>query len=198
MKCKSCNSENIKLLKEGSYTTGSVCLECGFGNVDYNSNGCCGNSNHIHIQFEQSNGTIVQRVACKSCKSLIGGAVKKDKWFESYPKLSNIKYKQIEQEKSDSHRKLSAQILLIRDNIIEAKNDLWWQNYNKYLLTTKWKDKRIAVLKRENDMCQGCHSKKAQHVHHTTYSNLGDELLFQLVALCIDCHSKLHPEKQIS
>lgn len=209
MNCKSCNSENVQLLKEGEYATGWVCLSCGAGMVDYSSDTCCGNPNHTNVKFEQVNKVLVQRVACRSCKSLITGAVKRDKWFNTYPLFSNERHKEIEENKRACRNTLYEYINKIRTDIIERNNKRklqeyeqdnieWWNKYKAYLQTDTWKKKRQMVLERENWICQGCKVNKANHVHHETYQNLGDELLFQLIALCVDCHQKLHPEKQIS
>lgn len=83
------------------------------------------------------------------------------------------------------------------DNLQEKQISDFWAYYNEYLKTQAWQDKRNAVLKRDNYICQGCLKNKAIHVHHTTYDNIYDELLFQLISLCIDCHSKLYPDKNL-
>lgn len=64
-----------------------------------------------------------------------------------------------------------------------------------YYHSEAWREKREKVKRRANRICEGCLEKRAVHVHHLTYDNFGDELLFQLVALCTSCHSKLHPKK---
>ena len=74
----------------------------------------------------------------------------------------------------------------------DEQNEAWWEKYNKYLESPEWRAKRLAVLMRDEWTCQGCLKVKAAHVHHQTYANVGDELLFQLIALCHPCHSKAH------
>jgi hypothetical protein len=69
-------------------------------------------------------------------------------------------------------------------------------SYKEYLRTEKWKAKRILVIQRESNLCEGCRAAPIDEIHHRTYANVGDELLFQLVGLCCVCHSKCHPEKQ--
>ena len=64
--------------------------------------------------------------------------------------------------------------------------------YDEYLRSPEWKAKRQIVIKRENNICQGCMNHQIEEVHHSTYSNIGDELLFQLVGLCSNCHRKTH------
>lgn len=66
------------------------------------------------------------------------------------------------------------------------------KEYRQYLTTKNWKDKRSKVLARANNLCEGCGDRTATEVHHLTYRNVGDELLFELVALCSTCHSKAH------
>lgn len=70
-------------------------------------------------------------------------------------------------------------------------HDRWQAWYAEYLESPKWKAKRAEVMRRDNFTCQGCHGR-ATLVHHLTYANVGDELLFQLIALCKDCHERIH------
>jgi len=52
--------------------------------------------------------------------------------------------------------------------------------------------KRKQVLKRSKGTCEGCLENEASEVHHTSYRNVGNEFLFELVALCCDCHARFH------
>jgi 5-methylcytosine-specific restriction endonuclease McrA len=65
-------------------------------------------------------------------------------------------------------------------------------DYYLYLQSSEWKAKRQAVWERESGLCQGCRAEPIEHVHHSTYSHLFDEPLFQLVGLCENCHRKVH------
>jgi len=58
----------------------------------------------------------------------------------------------------------------------------------------QWRDKRVLVLKRACGMCEGCGQARAREVHHKTYQHLGAEFLFELVALCVECHRRIHSE----
>ena len=69
-------------------------------------------------------------------------------------------------------------------------------SYRDYLSTYQWRAKRRLVIERENNLCEGCRSAPIDDIHHRTYANVGDELLFQLVGLCRSCHTKCHPDKQ--
>lgn len=76
----------------------------------------------------------------------------------------------------------------------EKQQQEWWDWYNRYLESPRWKAKRALVMKRAGGMCEGCLIRPATQVHHTTYKHAGDELLFELVAICADCHRRIHPE----
>lgn len=67
------------------------------------------------------------------------------------------------------------------------------QDYHEYLNSVNWRVIRNKVMARCGGICEGCFDKKAVHVHHKTYDNVFNELMFQLVGLCEDCHAKLHP-----
>lgn len=72
------------------------------------------------------------------------------------------------------------------------KETEWWKQYNAYLKTTAWRIKRQAVLTRANNWCEGCAARAAVEVHHKTYEHAFNEFLFELVAVCKDCHNRLH------
>lgn len=68
-------------------------------------------------------------------------------------------------------------------------------DYHEYLRSPAWARLRRQVLMRCGCVCQGCGAKPAVEVHHLTYERIGEEMLFDLVALCRECHDRLHPEK---
>ncbi len=72
------------------------------------------------------------------------------------------------------------------------------KEYDAYIGSKQWRIRAEKVLKRDKYLCQACGIAKATEVHHRTYSHLYDEPLFDLVSVCEACHSKLHPEEQIS
>lgn len=80
-----------------------------------------------------------------------------------------------------------------------AALDAEWQAwYARYLESPAWRRRRALVLKRANGLCEGCLVKPAVQVHHTTYRNAGDELLWELRAVCMDCHEKCHADRSAS
>lgn len=79
------------------------------------------------------------------------------------------------------------------DRIMNADDSAFWQAYEKYLASPQWQKKREKVLARASDICEGCGENSATQIHHLSYDHVGDEFLFELVAVCVACHEKLHP-----
>jgi len=77
----------------------------------------------------------------------------------------------------------------------EAERERWWAWYDAYLASAEWKARRALVLKRAGGVCEGCGKAPATIAHHTTYEHVGNELLFELRAVCRDCHDRIHPDK---
>jgi 5-methylcytosine-specific restriction endonuclease McrA len=80
-----------------------------------------------------------------------------------------------------------------RDRINSEKSSEWWLWYNQYLQSPEWRQKRALVFRRADDTCEGCGRAPATQVHHLTYANVGAEFLWQLAAICDDCHQRVHP-----
>ena len=73
---------------------------------------------------------------------------------------------------------------------------------NPFYLTTKWKRKRMSILRRDRFLCQDCkrygRMREATEVHHIKHLDEYPELAYvdeNLVSLCKSCHNKRHPEK---
>ena len=75
-----------------------------------------------------------------------------------------------------------------------GKNQAWWTWYAEYLESQVWKERREAVLQRAGGWCEACRYARAVMAHHLTYKRAGREPLFDLVAVCEDCHRELHGE----
>ena len=187
-KCKKCESENLIDFKNGRFI-GFYCGDCYFPESLYHE--CCDNQEVIFVRVEQGNG-IVQRKACINCKIIFGPNVKKDKDFNSYPLVTKEKLKLLRENDDKNREEFNSFILTKHRQHEEQKKDTWNRNYARYLATSDWQIKRQQVLKRDNYICQGCLTNKATEVHHLTYDNVTDELLFQLVSVCRSCHDKIH------
>jgi 5-methylcytosine-specific restriction endonuclease McrA len=74
----------------------------------------------------------------------------------------------------------------------EAAEREWRRFYEDYLRSPAWRERRDHVMKRAGGMCEGCAIAPATEVHHRTYVRLAREMLFDLAALCDDCHHEIH------
>lgn len=79
---------------------------------------------------------------------------------------------------------------------LEARNARWWDRYTEYLKSPEWQKKRLMVLTRASGMCEGCGQRPATQVHHLTYKHVFHEFLFELVAICDECHDRAHPREE--
>jgi len=98
--------------------------------------------------------------------------------YENYNKYLGLKYykKQQEREEEREHDKTE-----------------WFKQHNEYLQTDQWKAIRLKVLKRDNFLCQGCLEAPATEVHHLDYAHWRNELMFELLSVCSNCHhNRIH------
>ena len=68
--------------------------------------------------------------------------------------------------------------------------------YDQYMESDEWRSRRNKVLKRAGGTCEGCLERPATQVHHLNYRRLGEEMLFDLVAVCDECHAICHPPEE--
>jgi hypothetical protein len=51
-------------------------------------------------------------------------------------------------------------------------------------------------MERDGDICQSCGVAVATQVHHLTYKHIFEEPLFDLVAICDECHEMVSRRDQ--
>jgi hypothetical protein len=79
------------------------------------------------------------------------------------------------------------------DLITEAfGTQAFFADYGPYLKSEAWAKRRALVMKRAGGTCEGCGEAAAAEVHHRSYKHVGNEFLFELVALCKPCHDRFH------
>ena len=74
----------------------------------------------------------------------------------------------------------------------QQEKQAWLQLHNIYLRSPEWRKRRALVMARANGICEGCRSNTATQVHHLTYDHWKCEFLWELVAICDDCHALAH------
>jgi hypothetical protein len=67
-----------------------------------------------------------------------------------------------------------------------------WVDYQEYLESDWWKERRLRTLKLDRYRCRLCGSAENLNVHHRSYENLGAEPDCDVITLCRDCHAKFH------
>lgn len=75
-----------------------------------------------------------------------------------------------------------------------ADLDAFHSRYDVYLQSPEWGRRRRLVMQRARGMCEGCGVHRATQVHHLHYQRVGRELLFDLVAICDQCHAVAHTD----
>lgn len=76
-----------------------------------------------------------------------------------------------------------------RDEVTRLEK--WFAVYHRYMQSPEWRSIRERVLVRDKEVCQGCLEEKAFEAHHLTYVNIGEEFLFELVAIGPRCQRRL-------
>lgn len=146
-------------------------------------------------------GQLMFGYQCGNCGKVVGVWVKKEnihdqkilpEWDHSlYPK-----WEQAERAYSLEYRawrvKQDGVAVFAKTEAEKSRDKVFWDEYDKYLSSEAWHDRRALVLKRAHGVCEGCGLADATQVHHLTYDRVGREMLFDLVAMCNDCHEVVH------
>lgn len=143
------------------------------------------------VRYQTAGGGSQARKMCLQCGDVFGGAVRAT---GSYPAwdgglLTIWIEKRITQRRAIFSRHESVQTL----DLIDKR-----EQHANYLQTPTWRAKRKLVLERCGGACEGCRQQRAAQVHHLTYKHWGRELLFELVALCDECHAVCHEDRTAS
>lgn len=142
----------------------------------------------VEVRKRSVRGGAIQYVEqCKFCGRAAGNAIAKSS-------VKDLEFNDFDVELHSRYQRAISRAH--QEARIKEKED-WQTQYKTYLLSEEWANKRRAVLRRASGLCEGCLKQNAREVHHLTYANVGDELLFQLVALCGSCHEKAHKKESI-
>ncbi|MFB9951967.1 HNH endonuclease [Rhizobium puerariae] len=139
-------------------------------------------------RFITSNGGVQIRRQCRTCGHLLGGPRKREPGDDQLPLADAEGEKTYEAARNAEYERIlqkHARLQFERDNS-------WFRDYNAYLESDAWKEKRRLVFKRCSGICEGCGIAPADQVHHLTYAHAKREFLFELVAVCEACHTRLH------
>ena len=120
-----------------------------------------------------------------------------------------LKYKGKYKPKSITKQKFKIK----QPDVVNNPFDVYWfapkgntpkENWNLYMKSKTWKNKRDYLLDKRGNKCQkpGCEQpirkKSKLHCHHLTYKRMGCEEENDLQIQCEPCHNKTHKENTIS
>jgi hypothetical protein len=127
-----------------------------------------------------ADGRRAVRRQCLTCGRFSGGTL---------PAAMGIGAPDADEELADRYEQARRQA---RRDEEDAIIETYRFDYDGYLQTAEWREKRRQVMERDGGLCQGCRKRPAENVHHLTYDHVGEEFLHELIALCRRCHSRLH------
>lgn len=157
--------------------------------------GECEHLRSLLRRYTAANKIVSYRMQCQECGTATG-----------FPKKANIDRKypgaaipdwdegireRYSKQRQESWRAEAEARLAERAAALAEESAQWWAEYNAYLESDSWQQRRAAVLERDGHRCQaglkGCRGRASQ-VHHKTYDHVFHEPLFDLVAVCSVCH----------
>jgi len=128
------------------------------------------------------------REQCKDCGRLLGRDLSHSMATPDTPQLDMAAAQRALDAEEERGRRVWAEYHEQR----ERENEEWWRNYNAYLCTDEWWQRRSLVMDRANEICEGCRTSRATQVHHLTYKHVTNEFLWELAAICDQCHERVH------
>lgn len=140
-------------------------------------------------------GMPVIRMQCLDCGLRIGNAVKRPPNADELPEFDDAMHDAYNAARKAALEKVDQKYVDIQLRRWKGKEDgdsYYAQAHNAYLNSLAWKDRRRLVMERAQGLCEGCRKAAATEVHHLSYAHWGQELLFELVALCGNCHDRIH------
>jgi len=170
--------------------------------ADYHKKNTCKCLNTELRERTIKNGTYQYVYQCLNCGSAESKAIKKaeaeklngSNIFIPFDDNLSINWSTAYKNGKDAVTKKYESLIKEAIELNKQKNDDFFNEYDKYLTSDKWNNKRLKVLERANYICEGCQENEATEVHHLSYKHVFEELLFELVAVCNSCHTFIHKE----
>lgn len=145
----------------------------------------CNEHQLVLVRRTLKNGSLATVQQCVTCGVQVGSPIKRTSEHDMLPAFDSAIQSAYLKRRNQQWREINREL--------DAKaREEWKREYHDYLRTPDWAAIRDFVLQRENHLCQGCRRERATQAHHTTYQNVGQEFIFELVALCRPCHERYH------
>jgi hypothetical protein len=140
---------------------------------------------------ENTIGRIIVNLQCPSCGYSFGSSI-------PYRLVGDVRalasFDRNAFELWGERNRIKAQEDYIRDRDTaynQAMNNVVGSEYQVYLKSERWQEKRIHALERDGYLCQSCRKARATEVHHLTYRHIFNEPLFDLTSVCHPCHERI-------
>lgn len=152
--------------------------------------------NHIGTQvtIRQIASGPRRAVQCLRCGSMTNApltAEQRAKPLDQLPAFDESRNARFNEARSAASKLASEIAAEKRQQQQDAKNRQWWDWYSQYTQSGQWQKRRKKVLERDGYRCQACLEKEATEVHHLNYDHVGNEPLFDLIAVCHACHESI-------
>jgi len=147
----------------------------------------CGHEARDLRRHRASNGSLHVKEVCLRC-GWRGQSIPRSAEHDSLPLEDGAIERQYEANKKKAHHAILQNHL----DLQLKRTSEWHKKYEAYLASEAWQERRRLVFARAGGVCEGCRTRKATQVHHLSYQHFGDEFLFELVAICNECHSRIH------
>jgi hypothetical protein len=92
---------------------------------------------------------------------------------------------------SNAPRYNNALVMPPHERLVEFVPQIRSTDYENYILSDEWREKRKNRIKIDGGKCQSC-GGPAQQVHHLTYARFKNEVMDDLISLCMNCHDRQH------
>lgn len=145
----------------------------------------------------KSNGQPYFKIQCPHCGKPLSNHLAFDLVEDFRRTWGSIKPWDYGKEKEWLDRRLTiGEILRQNENL--RRRASWWFQYEEYLLSPIWSAVRRRIIERAGGSCERCRERPPKHIHHLCYQRLGEENDDDLMAVCVECHQALHPDRKLN
>jgi 5-methylcytosine-specific restriction endonuclease McrA len=186
-------------IEQTPFFTTELCEGC-YKYAVIDETACCASPLLQKVKYAISGGGIQVRNQCASCGDMsnnsIGGLTADEK--SKLPLADLTKRDQRNTNKYDFYSRSNKAKAEAGQRAWSDEKAEWFRKYNNYLNSTIWLHKRLAILKRDDYLCQCCLTNVATQVHHKSYQFVdfkGSEPAFDLESICRPCHDNIEDMK---
>lgn len=153
--------------------------------------GACKHPRQRLTKKKFSNGSLHYVRQCENCWAKVGN------WLSKGEAAKEIRYEDevpiFDEKAADRvHEESQAAVRAEVETDRALQSAEWWDRYTAYLETDAWRARAALVRERSRGLCEGCRRAPCVQVHHLSYKNVGEEFLWELVAVCNACHERAH------